>query len=160
MHLGKWELVDGADAADLRHRGEPEACEEAHSSGAVTPDDAQRVAIIAGLAHLSHLHPAWPSAFAHARAEQFASRMGRCMGTGGRGSRWGGALGFADCVVDGGIGALLKASAHALDRAQTGGGAYLVWLGIQLWRSPPVMVASDAPGGADERRQRCFARGC
>lgn len=44
-----------------------------------------------------------------------------------------------------GIGALLKTSAQALIVLKLIGGAYLVWLGIQLWRAPPVLVMTDAP---------------
>ena len=53
---------------------------------------------------------------------------------------WGGALGFLLLIAlsMAGIGALLKASAHALIVLKLVGGAYLVWLGIQLWRSPQI----------------------
>src|ERR1700692_1972498 len=47
-----------------------------------------------------------------------------------------------------GIGALLKASLAWLTVMKWVGGAYLVWLGIQVWRSPPIGVdvaASTAP---------------
>ena len=37
-----------------------------------------------------------------------------------------------------GIGALLQASATALTVMKWLGGAYLVWLGLHVWRSPPV----------------------
>lgn len=43
-----------------------------------------------------------------------------------------------------GIGALLQASSIWLAVMKWVGGAYLVWLGIQVWRSPPVSVQSDA----------------
>ena len=53
---------------------------------------------------------------------------------------FGGALGFI--VVVGlsmyGIGALLKASLVWLTVLKWVGGAYLIWLGIQVWRSPPI----------------------
>lgn len=39
-----------------------------------------------------------------------------------------------------GVGALLAASAQALTVLKIGGGAYLVFLGIQLWRSPPIRL--------------------
>lgn len=39
-----------------------------------------------------------------------------------------------------GLAALLKASANALLVLKWLGGAYLVWLGIQLWRSPPLQL--------------------
>src|SRR5438445_12564579 len=40
-----------------------------------------------------------------------------------------------------GIGALLKASLGWLAVRKWVGAAYLVWLGIQVWRSPPVCIA-------------------
>jgi threonine/homoserine/homoserine lactone efflux protein len=36
------------------------------------------------------------------------------------------------------IGALLQASASALVLLKWLGGAYLVWLGVQLWRAPAI----------------------
>ena len=47
-----------------------------------------------------------------------------------------------------GIGALLKTSLVWLTVMKWVGGAYLVWLGIQVWRSPPIgieIAASAAP---------------
>lgn len=57
----------------------------------------------------------------------------------------GGALGFALLIglSMAGIGALLQASAHALTVLKWIGGAYLVWLGIQIWRSPPLQLSLD-----------------
>jgi len=43
-----------------------------------------------------------------------------------------------------GIGALLQASAHALTVLKWAGGAYLVWLGWQVWRAPPIALATHA----------------
>lgn len=43
-----------------------------------------------------------------------------------------------------GIGALLKASLVWLTVLKWLGGAYLVWLGVQVWRSPPIQVARPA----------------
>ena len=43
-----------------------------------------------------------------------------------------------------GIGALLQASASALVLLKWLGGAYLVWLGVQLWRAPAITLAPDA----------------
>ncbi|OEY65048.1 LysE family translocator [Marinobacter sp. X15-166B] len=58
---------------------------------------------------------------------------------------WGGAVGFtlviALCMF--GIGALIKSSLIWLTILKWVGGLYLVWLGIQVWRSPPVMTAVD-----------------
>ncbi len=52
----------------------------------------------------------------------------------------GGVLGFTLLMALSmlGIGTLLQASAQALTLLKWLGGAYLIWLGIQLWRSPPL----------------------
>lgn len=52
----------------------------------------------------------------------------------------GGMLGFVLLMALSmfGLAALLKASAHALLILKWVGAAYLIWLGIQLWRSPPL----------------------
>lgn len=52
----------------------------------------------------------------------------------------GGAVGFTLLIALSmfGIGALLQASLTWLTVLKWVGGAYLVWLGIQVWRSPPV----------------------
>ena len=57
----------------------------------------------------------------------------------------GGALGFVVVIALSmfGIGALLKASLVWLTVMKWVGGAYLVWLGIQVWRSPPIGVAIE-----------------
>lgn len=56
----------------------------------------------------------------------------------------GGVLGFVALIALSmfGIGTLIRASAHWLAVLKWLGGAYLVWLGIQVWRSPPVAIAS------------------
>lgn len=58
---------------------------------------------------------------------------------------FGGALGFvaiiALCMF--GVGALIKASVVWLTVLKWVGGAYLVWLGIQVWRTPPITVELD-----------------
>jgi threonine/homoserine/homoserine lactone efflux protein len=53
---------------------------------------------------------------------------------------FGGACGFVVVVALSmfGIGALLKASLVWLTVMKWLGGAYLVWLGVQVWRSPPI----------------------
>ncbi|MFO1217246.1 MAG: LysE family transporter [Burkholderiaceae bacterium] len=58
----------------------------------------------------------------------------------------GGALGFVTVIALSmfGIGALLQASLAWLMVLKWAGGAYLVWLGIQVWRSPPIGVEFDA----------------
>ncbi|MBI5259243.1 MAG: LysE family translocator [Burkholderiales bacterium] len=60
----------------------------------------------------------------------------------------GGALGFLALITLSmlGIGALLQASAHALTLLKLLGGAYLVWLGVQLWRAPPITLDAAAAG--------------
>ena len=52
----------------------------------------------------------------------------------------GGALGFITVIALSmfGIGALLQTSLVWLTVMKWVGGAYLVWLGIQVWRSPPI----------------------
>lgn len=52
----------------------------------------------------------------------------------------GGALGFVAVIALSmfGIGALLKSSIGWLAVMKWAGGAYLVWLGIQVWRAPPI----------------------
>lgn len=60
----------------------------------------------------------------------------------------GGVLGFvaviALCMF--GIGALVKSSILWLTVLKWVGGLYLAWLGIKLWRSPPVAVQMDDTG--------------
>ncbi|TAM36255.1 MAG: LysE family translocator [Burkholderiaceae bacterium] len=58
----------------------------------------------------------------------------------------GGVLGFVILIALSmlGIGAVLNASVHALEVLKLVGGAYLAWLGIQLWRAPPIRLQTDA----------------
>ena len=60
----------------------------------------------------------------------------------------GGAVGFTALIALSmlGIGALLQTSAHALTVLKLLGGAYQVWLGVQLWRAPAIDLRAD--GGA------------
>jgi homoserine/homoserine lactone efflux protein len=53
---------------------------------------------------------------------------------------FGGAFGFVTVIALSmfGIGAVLKASVGWLIVMKWAGGVYLVWLGIQVWRSPPI----------------------
>src|SRR5438477_10114724 len=55
---------------------------------------------------------------------------------------FGGASGFIIVIALSmfGIGALLKASLTWLTIMKWVGGAYLIWLGIQVWRSPPIGI--------------------
>ena len=64
---------------------------------------------------------------------------------------FGGALGFVTIIALSmfGIGALLKTSLAWLTVMKWVGGAYLVWLGVQVWRSPPIGI--DADEQIDER---------
>ncbi len=62
---------------------------------------------------------------------------------------FGGAPGFAAVIALSmfGIGALLQASLAWLTVLKWVGGAYLVWLGIQVWRAPAIGVELDAAAG-------------
>lgn len=72
---------------------------------------------------------------------------------------FGGALGFVAVIALSmfGIGALLAASLAWLTVMKWVGGAYLVWLGIQVWRSPPIGLevreAADSAAGRTMFRQ-------
>ncbi|WP_088284572.1 LysE family translocator [Ideonella sp. A 288] len=72
----------------------------------------------------------------------------------------GGALGFLALIAlsMAGIGALLETSAHALAVLKLLGGAYLVWLGVQLWRAPALQLDPAAPR-ADARGATLFRQG-
>ncbi|HUL66657.1 MAG TPA: LysE family transporter [Burkholderiaceae bacterium] len=64
---------------------------------------------------------------------------------------FGGAFGFIVLIALSmfGIGALLQASLTWLTVMKWCGGAYLVWLGVQVWRSPPIGI--DARAVAEPR---------
>ena len=64
---------------------------------------------------------------------------------------FGGAFGFIAVIALSmfGIGALLKTSLTWLTVMKWVGGAYLVWLGVQVWRSPPVGI--KVRGSAEPR---------
>ncbi|MBX3682051.1 MAG: LysE family transporter [Zoogloeaceae bacterium] len=57
-----------------------------------------------------------------------------------------------------GIGALLQASAGALVVLKFAGGAYLVWLGVQLWRAPAITL-SPATTAALRNNRTLFRQG-
>jgi homoserine/homoserine lactone efflux protein len=62
-----------------------------------------------------------------------------------------------------GIGAFLQSSPAAWGALQWGGAAYLAWLGVQVWRAPPIRLHLDvAPvglGGRQRFRQGLLAAG-
>ena len=60
----------------------------------------------------------------------------------------GGSAGFLAIIALSmfGIGALLRTSLVWLTVLKWVGGAYLVWLGIQVWRAPPVRVVERGAG--------------
>jgi threonine/homoserine/homoserine lactone efflux protein len=72
----------------------------------------------------------------------------------------GGVIGFVAVIAMSmfGIGTLLQASDTALMTMKWLGGAYLVWLGIQVWRSPPVGVQPNAARAATSGKAM-FLRG-
>ncbi len=67
---------------------------------------------------------------------------------------FGGTLGFVAVIALSmfGIGALLQASLGWLTALKWIGGGYLVWLGIQVWRSPPVGAQLTDGGVAEPTR--------
>lgn len=75
----------------------------------------------------------------------------------------GGALGFCMVVALSmvGIGALLQASANFLVIMKFVGGAYLIWLGLQVWRSPApnlsLPTGASAQGGGTLFQQGLLA---
>jgi len=72
----------------------------------------------------------------------------------------GGAAGFIIIIALSmfGIGALLRASLVWLTVLKWVGGAYLVWLGIQVWRSPPISVRQNN-GAGDAQPRTLFRQG-
>lgn len=60
-----------------------------------------------------------------------------------------------------GIGALLKASAQLLTVMKWVGGGYLIWLGVQVWRAPPMGIglpqSARARSGASMFQQGCLS---
>lgn len=72
----------------------------------------------------------------------------------------GGLLGFiiviALCMF--GIGAVVKMSVVWLTVLKVVGGAYLIWLGIKIWRSPPIAF-SEAAVGTDCKAITLFRSG-
>ena len=62
----------------------------------------------------------------------------------------GGSVGFVAVIALSmfGIGALLKASIGWLTVLKWVGGLYLIWLGVQVWRSPAIAVRDTQPAEA------------
>lgn len=67
---------------------------------------------------------------------------------------FGGVMGFTLMMALAmfGVGALLQASGHALMVMKWVGGAYLIWLGVQLWRSPAMQLAAVGPANVPRGR--------
>jgi len=72
----------------------------------------------------------------------------------------GGVLGFVAIIALSmfGIGALIRASVGWLTLLKWAGGAYLVWLGVQVWRAPPMTLDTSAASGPG-RAGRLFRQG-
>ena len=62
-------------------------------------------------------------------------------------------------IVGAGLGALMAASSAAFVALKWLGVAYLVWLGVQQWRSPLRTVAADAVETATASRRALLLRG-
>jgi threonine/homoserine/homoserine lactone efflux protein len=73
----------------------------------------------------------------------------------------GGAVGFVVLIALSmfGIGALIAASAGWLTVLKWAGGAYLVWLGIQVWRAPPIAADVAASPAANASAALLFRQG-
>ncbi|EAS44194.1 LysE family translocator [Photobacterium profundum] len=73
----------------------------------------------------------------------------------------GGVLGFVVVIALSmfGIGAIIQTSPSALNILKWVGGAYLIWLGIQLWRTPPVNLIISEKAIAEKKRSALFMQG-
>jgi threonine/homoserine/homoserine lactone efflux protein len=73
----------------------------------------------------------------------------------------GGALGFLVLIAASlaGMGALLAASEQAFTIAKWIGAAYLVYLGVRVWRSPAPVISPGARVDQDGRALRMFNQG-
>jgi len=73
----------------------------------------------------------------------------------------GGALGFLVLIAASlaGMGALLATSERAFTLAKWIGAAYLVYLGVRLWRSPAPLIAAPSGATAPARRLHMFNQG-
>ena len=72
----------------------------------------------------------------------------------------GGVVGFSTLIALAmfGLSALLKTAPNALLALKWVGGAYLIWLGVQLWRSPPLNLTL-ADSGARPSTSQLFRQG-
>lgn len=72
----------------------------------------------------------------------------------------GGVVGFSTLIALAmfGLSALLKTAPNALLALKWIGGAYLIWLGVQLWRSPPMNLTL-ADSGVRPSAARLFRQG-
>lgn len=72
----------------------------------------------------------------------------------------GGVVGFSTLIALAmfGLSALLKTAPNALLALKWIGGTYLIWLGVQLWRSPPMnLILADS--GVRPSTSRLFRQG-
>jgi threonine/homoserine/homoserine lactone efflux protein len=74
---------------------------------------------------------------------------------------FGGAGGFVVVIAASlfGIGALLKTTLVWLTVMKWAGGAYLVWLGVQVWRSPPIGLEVDRAEAVERSGASMFRQG-